>query len=73
MPPPRAEGDSPELHLEVLIGTLQRHNVEYLIMLPGELALLGEGSVKPNKLSDPQFGRWGASSPPRGMSPGVLL
>ncbi len=47
MPPPRAEGDSPELHLEVLIGTLQRHNVEFLVV--GGVAAQGYGATRVTK------------------------
>ena len=47
MPPPRAEGTRPELHLEVLVGALQRHNVEYLVV--GGVAAQAYGATRPTK------------------------
>jgi hypothetical protein len=47
VPPPRAEGTSPELNLEVLIGALQRYNVEYLVV--GGVAAHAYGAIRPTK------------------------
>jgi hypothetical protein len=47
VPLPTAEGTSPELHLEVLIRALQRHNVEYLVV--GGVAAQAYGATRPTK------------------------